>query len=78
LFEGHEDLLPLAEVSEEQVQRSRHERRVIVHGQVQQDPQECTTAVVIQVQRSVLLTTKSLEQKRHQLQSRFLLKSFYL
>lgn len=37
LFEGHEDLLPLAEVSEKQVKGSRHERRVIMHCQMQQD-----------------------------------------
>lgn len=49
LFEGHEDLLPLTEVSEEQVKGPRHERRVIMHGQVQQDPQEGTTSMVIQV-----------------------------
>lgn len=35
LFEGHEDLLPLAEVSEEEMERSRHERRVVMHCQVQ-------------------------------------------
>lgn len=38
LFESHEDLLPLAEVSEEKVQGPRHERRVIMHGQMQEDP----------------------------------------
>ena len=38
LFEGHEDFLPLAEVSKEQVERSRHEGWVVMHGQVQQDP----------------------------------------
>lgn len=38
LFESHENLLPLAEVSEEKVQGSRHEGRVIMHGQMQEDP----------------------------------------
>lgn len=56
LFEGHEDLLPLAEMSEEQMKGSRHERWIVVHGQVQQDSQEGTTPVVIQVEWSVLLT----------------------
>lgn len=37
LFEGHEDLLPLAEVPEEKVKCSRYKRGVIVHGQMQQD-----------------------------------------
>lgn len=49
LFEGHEDLLSLAEVSEEQVKRSRHKGRVVMHGQVQKDPQESATTMVIQV-----------------------------
>lgn len=49
LFEGHEDFLPLAEVSEEQVKRSRHKRRVVVHRQMQQDPQKCPTTVIVQI-----------------------------
>lgn len=49
LFESHEDLLPLAEVSEEKVQGSRHQGRVIMHGQMQQDPEERTASVVVQV-----------------------------
>lgn len=49
LFESHEDLLPLAEVSEEKVQGSRHQRRVIMHGQMQQDPQEGPASVVVQI-----------------------------
>ena len=56
LFEGHEDLLPLAEVPEEEVQGSRHQGRVVMHGQMEQDPQEGATSVVIQVQGCVLLT----------------------
>ncbi len=58
MFEGHENLLSLAEVSEEKVKGSRHERRVIMHGQVQQDPEEGTTSMVIQVEWSVFLTKR--------------------
>lgn len=38
LFEGHEDLLSLTEVSEQQVKRSRHEGWVVMHCQMQKDP----------------------------------------
>ena len=34
LFEGHEDLLSLAEVSEEQVEGPRHQGRIVMHGEV--------------------------------------------
>lgn len=63
MFESHEDLLPLAEVSEEKVQGSRHQRGVIVHGQMQQDPKEGTASVVIQVQGAVLLAWKEAEMR---------------
>lgn len=63
LFESHEDLLPLAEVSEEEVQGSRHQRGVIMHGQVQQDPQEGPAPVVVQVQRAVLFAWTEAELK---------------
>lgn len=56
LFESLQDFLPLAEMPEEQVKRSGHQRRVVVHGEVQQDPQEGSAAVIIQVQWCVLLT----------------------
>lgn len=56
LFESLQDFLPLAEVPEEQMQRSGHQRRVVVHGEVQQDPQEGSATVIIQVQWRVLLT----------------------
>lgn len=56
LLEGLQDLLPLAEVAEEQLQGPRHQGRVVVHGQVQQHSEEGPAAVVVQVQRRVLLT----------------------
>lgn len=56
LFERLQDFLSLAEVSEEQVQGSGHQRRVVVHGQVKEDPQEGPAPVVIQVQWRVLFT----------------------
>lgn len=63
LFESHEDLLSLAEVSEEEVQGSRHQRGVIMHGQMQQDTQEGPAPVVVQVQRAVLFTWTEAELK---------------
>lgn len=56
LLESLQNFLPLTEVPEEQMQRSGHQWRIVMHGQVQQDPQEGPTAVIIQVQWGVLLT----------------------
>lgn len=56
LFEGLEDLLSLTEVPKEKLQGPRHQGWVVVHCQVEQDSEECSAAVVIQVQRGVLLT----------------------
>lgn len=56
LFERLQDFLPLAEMPEEQVERSGNQRRVVVHGEVQQDPQEGSATVIIQVEWRVLLT----------------------
>lgn len=53
LFEGVQHFLPLAEVSEEQLQGSRHQRRVVVHGEVGQHPQEHTSAFVVHFQDAV-------------------------
>lgn len=55
LFEGVQHFLPLAEVSKEQLQGSRHQRRVFVHGEVDQHPQEHTTTFVIHLQDAVPL-----------------------
>lgn len=55
LLEGLQHLLPLAEVPEKQLQGPRHQRGVVVHRQVQQDAEEGSAAVVIQVQGGVLL-----------------------
>ena len=49
LFEGHEHLLPLAEVSEEEVERAGHQRGVVVHGEVEQHPEEGAAPMVVQV-----------------------------
>lgn len=38
LFEGVQHFLSLAEVSEEQLQGSRHQRGVVMHGEVDQHP----------------------------------------
>ena len=56
LFEGLEDLLSLTEVPKEELQGPRHQGWVVVHRQVGQDSEESSAAVVIQVQRGVLLT----------------------
>ena len=64
LFEGHEDLLPLAEVSEEEVERAGHQRRVVVHGEVEQHPQEGAAPVIVQVQGGVLLTVEGERETR--------------
>lgn len=57
LFEGLKDLLPLAEVPKEELQGPRHQGWVVMHCQVEQDPEEGSATMVIQVQRCVLLTT---------------------
>lgn len=57
LFESLQDFLSLAEMTEEQMKRSGHQWRVVVHSEVQQDTQEGSAAVIIQVQWCVLLTT---------------------
>jgi len=57
LFEGLKDLLPLAEMPEEELQGPRHQGWVIMHCQVEQDPEEGSATMIIQVQRCVLLTT---------------------
>lgn len=56
LFEGLQDLLPLAEVPKQQLQGARHQGWVVVHRQVEQDSEEGSATVVVQVQRGVLLT----------------------
>lgn len=56
LFEGVQQFLSLAEVSEEQLQGSGHQWRVVVHGEVDQHPQEHTTAFIIHLQDAVPLT----------------------
>ena len=63
LFEGLQHFLPLAEVSEQQLQRPRDERRVVVHAQVQQHAQERPPPLGVQVQVD-LLRAPACEQYR--------------
>ena len=58
LLERHQHLLSLAEVPEEQVEGPRNQRRVVMHGQVQKNPQKGPSSVVVQIQGCVLLTGK--------------------
>lgn len=55
LFEGVQHFLSLAEVPEEQLQGSRHQGGVVVHGEVRQHPQEHTAAFVVHLQDAVPL-----------------------
>lgn len=41
---------------EEQVEGSGHQRRIVMHGQVEKDPQEGTATMIVQVQWGVLFT----------------------
>lgn len=50
LLECLEDLLTLAEMSEEQLEGTGHQWRIIVHDEVQQYTQEGPTTMSIQVQ----------------------------
>lgn len=56
LLEGVQHLLPLAEVPEEQLQRSGHQRSVFMHRQVDQNPQEHPAAFVVHLQDAVPLS----------------------
>ncbi|TRY94884.1 hypothetical protein DNTS_032985 [Danionella cerebrum] len=51
LFESHENFLSLTEVSKEQMKSSRHKRWIVVHGEVQKNPQKSPATMVIQIQR---------------------------
>lgn len=55
LFEGVQDLLPLAEVLEEELQGAGDERGVVVHGQVDQHPQEHPPSLVVHLQHAARL-----------------------
>lgn len=56
LLEGLQHLLPLTEVPEEELQGARYQRWVVMHRQVEQDPEEGSAAMIVQVQGGVLLT----------------------
>lgn len=69
LFEGVQHFLPLAEVPEEQLQRSGHQGGVVVHRQMDQNPQEHPASFVVHFQDAVhlpaqtqLLSTRSLQE----------------
>lgn len=54
LFEGLQHLGSLAEVFEDELQRAGHQRGVILHDQVDQDPQKRPAALVVQLHRTQL------------------------
>lgn len=49
LLEGLQHLRSLAEVFEDELQRARHQRGVVLHDEMDQNPQECPAALVIQL-----------------------------
>lgn len=49
LFKGLEHLSSLTEVLEDELQRARHQRGVILHDEMDQNPQECPAAFIIQL-----------------------------
>lgn len=65
LFESVQHFLPLAEVSEEQLQGSRHQRRVVVHGEVGQHPQEHTSTFVVHFQDAVSFAAPQRQNSTH-------------
>lgn len=56
LLKSLQNLLPLTKMSKEEMESSGHKWRIVMHGQVEQDPQESTTAMIVQVQWGVLFT----------------------
>lgn len=54
LFEGLQHLGSLTEVFEDELQRARHQRGVILHDEVDQNPQEGPATLVIQLHRTQL------------------------
>lgn len=55
LLEGVHGLLALAEVLEEQLQGPGDQRRVVMHGEVDEHPQEHATALVVHLQHAACL-----------------------
>ena len=55
LFEGLQDLLPLREVPEEQLEGAGDEGRVVVHPEVEEDAQEGLAAGAVEVEDGALL-----------------------
>ena len=56
LFEGLQDICSLAEVLEDELQGSGHQRRVVLHDEVDEDSQERPATLVIQLHRAPLFT----------------------
>lgn len=54
LFEGLQHLGSLAEVFEDELQRAGHQRGVILHDEMDQNPQKGPTALIIQLYRTQL------------------------
>lgn len=50
LSKGLQHLLALTEMAKEQMQRSGHQRCVVVHDEMQQHTQECASPLTIQIQ----------------------------
>lgn len=59
LFEGLEDVGSLAEVLEDELQGAGHQRRVVLHDEVDEDPQERPAALIVQLHCTLLLTAGS-------------------
>ena len=54
LFEGLQHLGSLTEVLEDELQRARHQRRVILHDEMDQNPQKRAAALIVQLHRTQL------------------------
>lgn len=55
LFESLQYFLSLTEMSEEKMQCSRNQRWIIVHRQVKQYTQKCTSSLAVEIQSSAFL-----------------------
>lgn len=58
LFKGLQHFRSLAEVFEQQLQGSREQRRVVVHDEVDEDPQECPASFIVKLNWSFFLSMK--------------------
>lgn len=65
LFKSVQHFLSLAEVPEEQLQGSRHQGGVVVHGEVDQYAQEHTTTFIIHFQDTVPFAAQTHPEHTH-------------